>query len=265
MRVSKELRRRDLSISLAGVRCVWWCNDLTSMKHWLKALEAKMAQEGVVLTEAQVVALGKAKADKEEHGEFDSACPGYCGAHDNFFVGTTKGIGRIYQQTFIDTYAKVGFAELYDRMTQINAADLLNDRVVPFLDLHQIKLCRVLTDRGTEFCGDQSHEYEPYLAIEAIEDIDHTRTKTKSPRTNGICERFHRTVINEFHPSQRRSTAPSTSSTPMSTPGWPTTTNGVHTMADGASARPRCKPSLTSSQTVIRLKQPTPSVRSSRG
>jgi Integrase core domain len=55
----------------------------------------------------------------------------------------------------------------------------------------------MLTDCGTEYCGNsQSHEYQLYLAIE---DIDHTRTKTKSPQTNGICERFHRTVLDEFY------------------------------------------------------------------
>jgi transposase InsO family protein len=105
--------------------------------------------------------------------------------------------GRIYQQTFIDTYAKVAFAKLYDRKTPITAADLLNDRVLPFFDEHDIRLSRVLTDRGTEYCGNpERHEFELYLAVE---DIDHTRTKTKSPQTNGICERFHRTVLDEFY------------------------------------------------------------------
>ena len=104
-RASNELLKRGISISPFGIRSVWARHDLTTMKLRLKALEAKMAQERLILTESQLAALEKAKADKEAHGEFDTACPGYCGAQGTFYVGNLKGVGRVYQQTFIDTYA----------------------------------------------------------------------------------------------------------------------------------------------------------------
>jgi transposase InsO family protein len=198
VRVANELTKRGLFASPTGVRSVWLRHDLETFAKRLKALEAKLAQQpGQVLTEAQVRAREKAKQEKEAHGEIETAHPGYLGSQDTYYVGTIKSIGRIYQQTFIDTYTKVAFAKLYDRKNALVAADMLNDRVLPFFEEQDVPLLRILTDRGTEYCGQREHhEYQLYLAVE---DIDHSRTKAKSPQTNGICERFHRTLQDEFY------------------------------------------------------------------
>ncbi len=197
VRASNELRKQGIFVSPTGVRSIWLRNDLETMKKRLKALEAKVAQDGIILTESQLAALEKAKEEKEAHGEIVSEHPGYLGSQDTMYVGTVKGVGRIYQQTFIDTYCKVAFAKLYNMKTPITSANILNDRVIPFYENSSIKLIRVLTDRGTEYCGKmESHDYELFLSIE---DIEHTKTKTRHPQTNGICERFHRTIQDEFY------------------------------------------------------------------
>ncbi len=197
LRTSNELKKKGLFISPAGVRCVWQRHDLETLQKRLRALEAKVAQQGGVLTEAQLMALERKAEKKEAAGEIETEHPGYLGAQHTYYVGTIKGVGRIYQQTFIDTYSKVAQAKLYDRKNALTAADMLNDRVLPFFEEQDLPLLRVLTDRGTEYCGKPEwHEYELYLQIEGI---DHSRTKARSPQTNGICERFHRTIQEEFY------------------------------------------------------------------
>src|SRR5687767_14351618 len=197
VRVSNELRKQGMFVSPTGVRSVWLRHDLQTFKRRLAALEKKSAEEGLVLTESQIAALERKREEQLECGEIETAHPGYLGSQDTFYVGNMKGVGRIYQQTFVDTYAKVAFAKLYTTKTPIAAADLLNDRVLPFYQEHQVSLLRVLTDRGTEYCGKvEQHDYQLYLALN---DIDHTRTKAQSPQTNGICERFHKTILNEFY------------------------------------------------------------------
>jgi len=197
LRASNELKKKGIFVSPGGVRSIWLRHDLETFGKRLKALEARVAQEGLILTEEQLQALEKAKTEKEAHGEIESLHPGYLGAQDTYYVGTLKGVGRIYQQTFIDTYTKMAFVKLYDRKNALVAADMLNDRVIPFYEENGVRLLRILTDRGTEYCGNRErHEYQLYLAIE---DIDHSKTKARSPQTNGICERFHRTIQDEFY------------------------------------------------------------------
>ena len=197
VRVSNELRKRGIFVSPSGVRSVWLRQNLESFKKRLSALEKHVAKTGTVLTEAQVQALEKKQDDDVAHGEIETAHPGYLGSQDTFYVGTLKGVGRIYQQTFVDTYSKWAAAKLYTTKTPITAADLLNDRVLPFFAEQSMGVIRILTDRGTEYCGKpENHDYQLYLALN---DIEHSKTKANHPQTNGICERFHKTILQEFY------------------------------------------------------------------
>lgn len=197
VRASNELRRRGIFVSPSGVRSIWLRHNLSCLKQRLSLLEKKSAEDGILLTESQLAALEKKKDDDPADGEIETAHPGYLGSQDTFYVGCLKGVGRIYQQTFVDTYSKMAFTKLYTTKTPITSADLLNDKVLPFFEEQGMGVLRILTDRGTEYCGRaERHDYQLYLAVN---DIDHTKTKTRSPKANGICERFHRTILEEFY------------------------------------------------------------------
>jgi transposase InsO family protein len=197
-RTANELRKGGILVSGGGVRSIWLRHNLESFKKRLNLLEEKAAKEGIVYTESQLVALEAAKRERESHpDEIETEHPGYLLSHDTFYVGYLKGVGRIYQQTVIDTYSAVTFAKVYTAKIPVTSADILNDQVLPFFDGHDVPVLRVLTDRGTEFCGaPDKHPYELYLQLN---DIEHTKTKAKSPQTNGICERVQQTILNEFY------------------------------------------------------------------
>lgn len=196
-RTSNELRKQGIFISGSGVRSIWLRHNLESFKKRLMALEKQVADKGIILTERQVAALEKKQDDDLACGEIETAHPGYLGSQDTFYVGTLKGVGRVYQQTFVDTYSKWAECKLYTTKTPITAADILNDRVLPFFESQGMSILRMLTDRGTEYCGKvEHHDYELYLTINEIE---HTKTKVRHPQTNGICERFHKTILQEFY------------------------------------------------------------------
>ena len=163
-RVANELRKQGILVSSGGVRSIWLRHDLETFAKRLKALSAKVAQDGLILTEDQLRALEKAREEKQAHGEIETEHPGYLGSQDTYYVGNIKGVGRIYQQTFIDTYCKVALVKLYDRKHAITAADMINDRVLPFYEEQGIPLLRILTDRGSEYCGNREHhDYELIL------------------------------------------------------------------------------------------------------
>ena len=197
-RAANELRKDGVLVSGGGVRSIWLRHNLETFKKRLNALEEKAAKEGIVYTEAQLTALETAKRERESHpDEIETEHPGYLLGQDTFYVGYLKGVGRIYQQTVLDTFSSVAFAKVYTAKIPVTAADILNDRVLPFFEDQKIPVLRILTDRGTEYCGSlDKHPFQLYLQLN---DIDHTKTKAKSPQTNGICERFHQTVLNEFY------------------------------------------------------------------
>lgn len=172
-------------------------HELEKFKKRLKALEDKVAREGIILTDEQIAALERKKSDDEVSGQIETHQPGYLGSQDTFYFGNLKGVGRIYQQTYIDIFTRVAHCKLYTSKTPITAAYLLNDRVLPFYAEQDVSILRILTDRGIEFfCKVEHHGYELYLALN---NIDHTKKKTMSPQTNVMCERFHKTILQEFY------------------------------------------------------------------
>ncbi len=196
-RTSNKLRKMGVFVSGSGVRSIWLRHNLENFKKRLKALEAKIAQDDIELNDQQIAALERKHEDGVACGEIKTHHPGYLGEQDTFYVGNLKGVGRIYQQTFINTYSKVVHCKLYMTKTPITSADLLNDRVLPFYESQGLPMLRILTDRGTQYCGKvEHHDYELHLALN---DIDHTKTKAASRHTNGICERFHKTILQEFY------------------------------------------------------------------
>lgn len=187
-RASNELRKKGIFVSPSGVRSIWMRHELASMKQRLRALEKQSAEQGLVLTEAQVQALERKKLDDEACGEIETQHPGYLGSQDTFYVGTIKGVGRIYQQTFVDTYSKWAATKLYTTKTPITAADLLNDRVLPFFSSMEMGIIRMLTDRGTEYCGKvETHDYELYLGVN---DIDTQKPKPVTRRQMASANAF---------------------------------------------------------------------------
>jgi transposase InsO family protein len=197
VRVANELRRHGVQVSAGGIRSIWLRHDLHVKGLRLKRLEKWAAENTGILTESQVQALETAKEETEAHGEVESPHPGFLLGQDTCYIGYIKGVGRLYQQTAIDTHANVGFAKLYLERTAITAADALNDKVLPYYDERLIRIQRALTDNGTEYCGRvEAHPYELFLHLNGIE---HTRTRVRRPQTNGSVERLNQIVQDEFY------------------------------------------------------------------
>ena len=197
LRISGQLRLVGIGVSPSTVRVVWQRQGLTLKIQRLLWLEQKTAAEGGVLTERQIRLLQKYRgriSDPEQH--IESPKPGYLLCQDTYFVGTIKGVGRIYMQTVIDAHCSLAFGKLYLSKVPMTAVDVLHDRVLPFYEDHGVDIEHLLTDNGREFCGRELHH--PFELFLAINQTEHRTTRIHSPETNGFCERFNRTIKEEF-------------------------------------------------------------------
>jgi len=190
----ETLMRWGLSLLLATMALLFAVITAVATYEAAKMERQRRKQRKI---DAHTEAFKAAKMQKEASGEVATHYPGYLGSQDTFEVGHVEGVGYIYQQTFVDTYTRVAFVKLYDCKTALVAADLLNDRVIPFLDGHGLKLRKVLTDQEAQYSGNaEAHQYQKFLSIL---EVSHVQTKGSSSQTNGICEEFHRTIQEEFY------------------------------------------------------------------
>ena len=165
----------------------------TRHERWL-ALERQNADRAIELSAEQARFLEKINpCFKERHVE--SERPGQLLSADTFMVGTLKGIGRVYLHAVVDTFGSYAFGFLHVSKQPEAAVAVLHNDVLPFYRQLDLPVGAVLTDNGREFCGTERHPYELYLALN---DIEHRKTKVRTPRTNGFVERFNGTVLEEF-------------------------------------------------------------------
>jgi transposase InsO family protein len=111
---------------------------------------------------------------------------------------------RFYLQSAIDCCSRYGWGRFYTNKMPVTAVHLLNSDVLPTFEAHGIAVKTALSDNGREFCGrPDRHPYELFLQLEGIE---HRKTRVKRPQSNGIVERFHRTLLDEHFRVEGRRT-----------------------------------------------------------
>jgi transposase InsO family protein len=194
VRLADHLRLQGVSISSPTVQSILIKHGMASKLERLFQLEEQAAAEPLELTGEQIAQIEKANpCFRERHVE--SSRPGELLSQDTFFVGTFKGVGKVYLHTVVDTYGSYAFGFLHTSKVPEAAVAVLHNDALPFYQERAITVAKVLTDNGREFCGTERHPYELYLALT---DIMHKRTRVRSPQTNGFVERFHRTAKEEF-------------------------------------------------------------------
>ncbi|RZU48107.1 winged helix-turn helix protein [Fluviicoccus keumensis] len=201
LRVSQELMLKGVSVSSTGVRGVWSRHELLSRHQRLLRLEKTVREQKLELNEEQVRLLERFSPEfRERHIEVHHT--GELVTVDTFFVGTLKGVGKVYMQSVLDGYSRHAWGRLYTSKLPVTAVHVLNNDVLPFFEEHDISVQTILSDNGREFCGRPDHHpYELFLQLEGIE---HRTTKVRRPQSNGFIERLHRTLLDEHFRIQGR-------------------------------------------------------------
>lgn len=201
LRVSQELTLKGIQVSSGGVRGVWSRHNLLTRHERLLRLERETRAQKMDLTVEQVRMLERFSPEfRERHIEVHHT--GELVAVDTFFVGTLKGVGRVYLQTVLDCFSRYAWGRLYTSKLPVTAVHVLNNDVLPFFEAHSVAVETVLSDNGREFCGrPDQHPYELFLQLEGIE---HRTTKVRRPQSNGFIERLHRTLLDEHFRIQGR-------------------------------------------------------------
>jgi transposase InsO family protein len=203
LRVAQQLMLQGIQVSSGGVRGVWQRHGLLTKHQRLLRLEQATAERKLTLSDEQIRLLERFSPEfRERH--IEAPRTGSLVAVDTFFVGTLKGVGKVYLQTAIDCHSRFAWARLYPNKLPVTAVQLLNNDVLPTFEAHGASIDAVLSDNGREFCGrEDQHPYELFLQLEGIE---HRRTQVKRPQTNGIVERLHRTLLDEHFRIEGRRT-----------------------------------------------------------
>ena len=193
-RVAHEMALRGIQVSAGGVRGVWSRHDLLTKQERLLRLERDTAEQTIELTDEQRRLLERFSPEfREPH--IEAPHTGALVAVDTFFVGHLKGVGKVYLQSAIDCHSRYAWARLFPNKMPVTAVQTLNNEVLPTFEEHGALIDAVLSDNGREFCGrPDQHAYELFLQLEGIE---HKTTRVGRPQSNGILERWHRTLLDE--------------------------------------------------------------------
>ncbi len=194
LRVAQELALKGIQVSSSGVRGVWGRHDLLSKEKRLLRLERSVRERKLELNEEQIRLLERFSPEfRDRH--IVTRFTGELLGVDTFFVGTLKGVGKVYLQAAIDCHTRYAWGRLYTSKLPVTAVHLLNEAVLPFFERHRAKIQTILSDNGREFCGrPDQHPYELFLQLEEIE---HRTTQVRRPQSNGFVERLHRTLLDE--------------------------------------------------------------------